>query len=83
MNNFEKFLMTKPRNFITTGHLSKKYGIGIKTIQIYARTLNIQKDAAGIYVFDKEAVKRFNRLMKISGIIPVKKRKQIPSATEI
>lgn len=65
MNNFQKFLSKKPADFITTQDIAKKYNISIGKAQRFAKMLNVHKDGAGIYVFDKKAIARFEKLIEV------------------
>lgn len=67
MNNYDKYLSTKPKDFQTATDIAKRYNLPLRKVQEIARILNIKKDAANIYSFEKEELKRFKRFLKITS----------------
>lgn len=65
MNNYDKYLATKPEDFRTARDIADQFAIPIRKVQDLAKILRIEKDSSGIYVFNEEGLKKFKRLLKL------------------
>ena len=65
-DNYQKYFMTKPKDYHSIRELSEEYDIPKVQLQIIAKTLKIKKDAANIYYFDKEDMEKFERFLQIT-----------------
>lgn len=65
MNNYEKYLATKPEDFITTRDIAKRYSLSIRMVQQYARILEIKKDSGAIYVFNQDDIQKLEKFLEV------------------